>query len=123
MRFPAKQFKRFIPGILIAMAIITTTAVLLFLSVDNNEAPDAMIESSSLDVEVGETVFLDGRASTDPDGDDITYHWTINETVFNEQPHFHYAFTAPGTFKVTLEVEDSSGNTDTEMIEIVVRAV
>lgn len=121
MRFPAKQLKRFIPGILIAMAVITTSAILLFISLDTNSHPRAHIKSSSDIVEIGEPIFFDGRGSTDPEGSELTYLWTINDTMFNNQPFFHYSFPTPGNFTVVLEVEDSSGKTDTETVIIDVR--
>ena len=121
MRYPVNQFKKFIPGILIAMAVITTSAILLFLSMDTNDNPHAHIAMSSEIVDVGESVLFDGRGSTDPEGDELSYHWTINDTMFNDESFFHYSFPSPGNFTVVLEVEDSSGKTDTETVIIDVR--
>jgi hypothetical protein len=118
MRFQVKQLKGFIPGLFVAMIVITTSAVLLLLSLDTNDPPHAHISSSSEMVEVGEPVFFDGRGSTDPEGDDLSYKWTINETMFNEQSCFYYSFPTPGNFTVVLKVEDSSGNIDTETVII-----
>jgi hypothetical protein len=121
MKLRAKDLKRFVPGLLTSALVMATTAILLFLSVNDNEAPHAVIDSSAEIVDVGEPILFDGRESHDPDGDDITYHWTINQTMFNMEPFFYYSFPAPGNFTVELMVEDTDGSTDTETLVIDVR--
>lgn len=121
MKIRSKEFKRFLPGIFTSLTVIATTALLLFLSVDPNTQPIARIKSSSEVVKVGQPIQFDGRNSTDPDGDELSYHWTINETMYNMEPFFHYSFPTPGNFTVVLKVEDGSGLSDIETIIIDVR--
>ncbi len=101
--------------------IITTTVILLFLSLDANTEPDARITSSSETVERGEPILFDGRNSSDPDGDEITFLWTINGTMFHMEPVFFYSFPTPGNFSVVLRVEDEAGLSDVETVIIDVR--
>ena len=121
MRFTSKDLKRFAPGLAAGIMIIATTSMLLFLSMEENGPPEAHITGSSEITEVGAPVFFDGRNSTDPDGDEIEYHWTINETVHVFRPFFHYSFPGPGNFTVVLLVTDPSGRSDTATVIIDVR--
>jgi len=43
---------------------------------DTNTPPVA-VAGSDQDVDIGDTVNLDGSSSTDPDGDDLTYQWEL----------------------------------------------
>ena len=45
---------------------------------DTNAPPTASAAASATEVEAGETVQLDGTGSSDPDGDALTYEWTLN---------------------------------------------
>lgn len=62
----------------------------------------------------GNTLHLDGSASTDPDGDDLTgYHWFIrnaNQTVVElDGRTAQHTFAGPGNYTVTLRVVDEHG--------------
>jgi hypothetical protein len=92
-----------------------------FNPVGTNEPP---IANAGADATVtGTSVTLDGSLSTDPDGDALTYTWTgpfdggtatgVNPTV---------VFPGPGTYVVTLTVDDGNGGTATDTIEITVAA-
>ncbi|MGA1820258.1 MAG: PKD domain-containing protein [Thermoplasmatota archaeon] len=121
MEFSSKDIRKFVPGIAAGVIIIATTAVLLFLSIDTDEHPHARIYSSTEIVSVGEPVFFSGTNSTDPEGRDLDYMWTINETIFTYQPSFFYSFPSPGNFTVVLKVTDTGENFDTETVIIEVR--
>jgi hypothetical protein len=121
MRIRSKDFKRFLPSIFTSVIIITTVAILLVLSIDTNRNPRARIKPSSYIVQAGEPVLLDGSSSSDPDGDDLTYHWTIDETITNEESVFFFSFPLKGNFTVVLKVEDQAGLSDVDTVIIDVR--
>ncbi len=90
-----------------------------------NEPPtaDAGADATVSETSGGTSVTLDGSASSDPDGDVLTYTWTgpfdggtatgMNPTV---------VFPGPGTYEVTLTVDDGNGGTATDTIQITVAA-
>lgn len=63
---------------------------------------------------VGATVTLDGSASTDPDGNSISYLWTLTQKPANSQAsllnpgalHPSLVIDKPGTYKIGLAVND-----------------
>lgn len=55
-------------------------------------------------------VHLDGSASTDPDGDVLTYNWTVNDGDIMDTASGFHTFNAPGTYIVELVVTDTFGN-------------
>ena len=56
---------------------------------------------------VGEALFFDGRASSDPDGKIVRHHWDFGDDKGHTGSTAWHAFTAPGTYKVTLVVVDN----------------
>lgn len=81
------------------------------IEISNSRAPTAVIEGA-IEVFVGEKAFLTGQNSTDPEGDDLTFVWTIvsgeeGATLLNAdttQPTFIAAVA--GTYEVELVVND-----------------
>jgi len=61
----------------------------------------------SLDEEY--TVVLDGSSSKDADGDALTYRWTLGDGATAEGSKVTHVYKKGGTYKVTLNVDDSSG--------------
>lgn len=55
----------------------------------------------------GTTVTFDGRGSSDPDGDPLTYEWLLGvDTLIGTEAIITYTFTLSGDFPVTLMVTD-----------------
>lgn len=87
---------------------------------EGNRAPEARAGVDQA-VFVGETVSLEGWGSSDPDGDDLTYAWTLLEkpdtsgvsltSTGTEETSF--VPDVPGTYRVELEVSDGE-ETDTD---------
>lgn len=79
-------------------------------------------------VQVNTTVTLDGSASSDPDGDELTYEWISNTTPIDVEVTLENADEAVATFvagatglySFRLEVTDPSGKSDTDNIDITV---
>jgi hypothetical protein len=73
----------------------------------------------------GQTVTLDGSASSDPDGDDLTYAWTLNGPGYTDEPLTGvgpmFCAADPGSFTASLVVND--GTVDSDPDEVTVTAI
>jgi hypothetical protein len=78
-----------------------------------NAGPNQFVEAAP---GVGATVALDGSASTDPDGDQLTYtwHWFFG-TVAGANPMVNLPV---GTHVITLHVDDGKGGFDTDTVTV-----
>ncbi len=109
---------------------VTVTVVNAADLAENNLTPRALVTGPSSAVALGQMVTLDGRDSTDPDGDELTYRWqqtneiggdlTADELSEVFQPLSgvnssvaRWQATAIGTYYFRLLVADPYGNTDT----------
>jgi len=76
--------------------------------------PLATIAGGDLNVAVGDTVSLDGTASTDPDGDELTYFWSLSApgdsaaSLLVDTPTADFVADVPGTYTVSLTVNDGA---------------
>jgi PKD domain len=72
-------------------------------------APVVVIDAPS-NAQTGEPVPFDGDGTTDPDGQLMTYVWSIDGQVLDvENPWLSVSFAHPGTHVVTLTATDSTG--------------
>ncbi|WP_394230880.1 PKD domain-containing protein [Shewanella colwelliana] len=74
-----------------------------------NNAPTAKIRYSRVEGKRTTTVFLNGSSSADPDGNPLTYKWTVNgQTVYGKNASI--SLPTPGirskTYPITLVVSD-----------------
>lgn len=88
---------------------------------DTNRPPTAVAELDQswvgIQLQVGDTIVLDGTKSSDPDGDPLTYLWRIEaqpdtpgtEVQQATQARALLPLTSAGTYEVQLEVEDPDG--------------
>ncbi len=85
--------------------------------------PPAADAGEDLEVDQGDLTTLDGSASTDNVGI-VGWDWSFEhggETVTLEGGAVDFVFTLAGTFVVTLNVSDATGNWDVDELTVVVR--
>jgi hypothetical protein len=94
---------------------------------DQHESPTASIAASPMSVPAGDgdqtVVTLDGSGSSDPDGDQLSYAWTVPSGTFVEGTTASDAIakvTFPGAapYVVTLVVDDGNGGSDEAQVTI-----
>ncbi|HEX2022027.1 MAG TPA: PKD domain-containing protein [Candidatus Thermoplasmatota archaeon] len=67
-----------------------------------NSPPEARMQIST----TGLTVVADGRASSDPDGDALSYAWSFGDGATSPDALATHTYAAPGDYAVTLVVSD-----------------
>ncbi|MCP4695552.1 MAG: PKD domain-containing protein [Gammaproteobacteria bacterium] len=84
-----------------------------------NQQPQAVF-SDPADGFAPLTVNLDGSASTDPDGSIVAYAWMTSDGQSATGSTTSFIFSTPGTYSITLEVTDDSGDTHSLTHEAIV---
>jgi len=64
----------------------------------------------------GEEITLDGKNSSDPEGDKLSYNWTIEEEDYTGET-LTFKVNDPGTYYVTLTVSDGKAS-DSDMVQV-----
>ncbi len=85
-------------------------------------APQIAIDVET-EVVVGEVVLLDASDTTDPDGDEMHFVWSIDGGYEEVGDVVEYAFTEPGIYTVTLTVSDAQEHVVGQDIIITVHPV
>ncbi|WP_165872147.1 PKD domain-containing protein [Tenacibaculum sp. M341] len=84
-----------------------------------NNAPIAVLNASTLSGDAPLEVLFDASASSDTDGDTITYAWDFGNGDTSTEETVTYTFTESGTYEVTLTVSDGIlSTTATETITV-----
>ena len=86
----------------------------------SNRAPVAVIDTSTNTTGVGEIVSLDGRKSSDADGDELSYFWDFGDGTTSNEDVTEHSFTKLGQYTVTLTVTDSMNQNNQVFVVIVV---
>lgn len=76
---------------------------------EGNSAPAAIIDDVTC--YAGQSCTLSATSSFDPDGDNMTFFWTIEGEVY-EGISVNHTFVTPGDYQINLTVTDTCGNTD-----------
>jgi DNA/RNA endonuclease G (NUC1) len=82
-----------------------------------NCAPNAVI-AGPLGGDEGQTLTFDGSGSSDVDGGQLSYQWSVNGTVAGIQPALSFTFPENGEYDVTLVVSDLQGASSTKTITV-----
>jgi PKD repeat protein len=93
----------------------TTTATI---TATGNQLPEAVINSEVIPKTSDECYSLNGSASTDPDGDIVSYVWNLGDGNEKVGPEIEYCYQASGSYTVTLTVTDDAGGTDSASVDI-----
>jgi chitodextrinase len=84
--------------------------------------PPIAVAGADVRATVGEAVTFDGRQSRDPDGALVRWRWDFGDGGSADTPRATHAFSAPGTYSVTLTVEDAVGATQSDTLVAEVEA-
>jgi PKD repeat protein len=98
---------------------VTFTVTARHTSVAGNRAPTAGFTSAA----DGLTVAFDGTASTDPDGDALSFAWDFGDGGSASTATASHAYAASGTYGVTLTVDDGNGGVASAQQDVTVASV
>lgn len=86
---------------------------------EDNRPPTAILSANPIQGTVGETAFqFNGGASTDPDGDDLTFTWTFGDGETATGAEVTHVYNTVGDFTVRLTVRDENNATSTAVQSI-----
>jgi glucose/arabinose dehydrogenase/PKD repeat protein len=88
-----------------------------------NQQPTARASASPQSGQPPLTVHFDGSASSDPDGDPLSYSWDLNgDGLFGDATTAspQWTYTSPAQISVRLLVSDGHGGSDTSQIPVTV---
>lgn len=88
---------------------------------NQNQPPIAVASASPTSGAAPLTVAFNGTASSDPDGDALTYAWDLDgDSAFDDATTAtaSYTYTQPGTYTAALRVTDTSGASGTSSVTI-----
>jgi large repetitive protein len=92
-------------------------------TVVGNSAPTAVVDCSPNQINQGDAVTCTGAGSSDPDGENLRYEWSVDGGAFSQGgPTFSPSNLAPGNHTITLRVTDNAGATDTASDQVSVNA-
>ncbi len=83
-----------------------------------NRAPNAVASASPRYGQTPLKVNFDGRKSSDPDGNPLTYNWTFGDGTTATGPTATHTYTADNTYVAALQVKDNHGAGDTVKVRI-----
>ena len=86
-----------------------------------NQPPQAAASAQPTSGDAPLTVSFDGSASTDPDGDGLSFQWSFGDGGQASSESVSHTYGAAGTFTAGLTVDDGRGGTDTASLTITVR--
>jgi len=103
-------------------AIWVTTPTTIYRYWDSARAPTASFTASPNPATVGAPVGFDASGSSDPDGTIVSYVWDFGDSSGGTGATTSHAYAGPGTYNVTLTVQDNESYTATAYRDVVVQA-
>jgi len=100
----------------VLLVVLSLSAMIILGCAVGNEPPEIVSVSIPSSIQIDETVTLSVSA-WDPDGDDLTYDWYVNEGTLTPSTGTVVQWTAPstsGNVTISVIVEDKHGATDSE---------
>jgi hypothetical protein len=82
--------------------------------------PTAIISASSTEINEGESLSFSSEASSDQDGDIISYDWDFGDGYIDTGINVKHAYSHSGHYTVMLTVTDNDRLSDSNMVEITV---
>ncbi len=86
-----------------------------------NRNPVAVLDASTTSGDAPLSVSFDGRRSSDPDGDPLSYSWSFGDGGVSNAEAATHGYSEPGTYTARLTVSDGLGGTGTDTRTISVR--
>ncbi len=83
-----------------------------------NQPPQAAASAQPTSGDAPLTVSFDGSASTDPDGDALSFQWSFGDGGQASGASVSYTYDQPGSYTASLTVDDGNGGTDSTTIFI-----
>lgn len=86
-----------------------------------NTKPVAIISVSSRVAYVNEILTFNASESYDPDGDILSYTWDFDDNSTSDQITIEHMYTSPGTYVVSLTVDDLKGGSNSSLLQIYIK--
>ncbi len=108
--------------LLLSVSLIVLTAGLAFLGGCTlfNHPPVAAFTATPVKGTAPLTVAFNATASSDPDGDALTFAWDFGDNTTGSGPTIAHTYRAAGSYTVTLTVTDPNGASATQTATITV---
>jgi PKD repeat protein len=91
------------------------------ISLAPNQPPVARLTGPTVGT-VGQLLTFSDNGSSDPDNDPLTYAWTFSDGGTASGPSATHAYSAAGTYTVTLTVSDNHGSTSSSSLTVAINA-
>ena len=95
-------------------------SITITVSENNENAPVAAVAATPLSGTAPLTVNFDAGASTDPDGDPLSYAWSFGDGGSATGEATSHTYTSPGSYTAVVTVSDGTGLSDQVSVEITV---
>jgi PKD repeat protein len=100
--------------------LLTSAADTAVVTINNVNLAPVATAGSDQTIYLGETITLDGTASTDSDGTIASYYWDLGDGAIQSGATLSYEYLAAGTYTVELEVTDNEGTYSSDFLTVTV---